>query len=251
MLSFTGSPAVGWPLKATAGKKKVLLELGGNAGVIVDRTANVEEAVSKNLLGSFVYSGQVCIKVQRIYVHSDVFDDYVARFVERAKQLKSGNPSDDTTVVGPVITDEAASRIMACIHEAREHGAHLLTGGGRLGRVIEPTVLTNVSQTSKVFCTEIFGPVVTVHKFTSIQEAVAGVNDSSFGLQAGIFSNDYKNILYAYRTLEVAAVIVNENPTFRVDNMPYGGVKDSGFGREGIRYTIDEMTEPKMLAMGM
>ena len=251
MLSFTGSPSVGWPLKSKAGKKKVLLELGGNAAVIVDRSANLEDAVRKNLLGSFVYSGQVCIKVQRIYVHADVFDEYASRFVDGAKEMKTGDPGDPATIVGPVITDEAANRILGCIDEAREQGAHVLAGGGHIGRVIEPTVLANVSRTSRAFCTEIFGPVVTLHKFSSIEEAVAGVNDSSFGLQAGIFSNDYRNILYAFNNLEVGAVIVNDNPTFRVDNMPYGGVKDSGFGREGIRYAIEEMTEPKMLAMGM
>ncbi len=199
MLSFTGSPAVGWSLKAIAGKKKVLLELGGNAGVIVDRSANLEEAVRKNLSGSFVYSGQVCIKVQRIYVHADIFEEYTARFIDSAKLLKTGDPRDPATVVGPVISDEAASRILECIDEARAQGAKVLCGGGHLGRVIEPTVLTNVSRTSKAFCTEIFGPVVTLHKFSSIAEAVAGVNDSVFGLQAGIFSNEYRNILYAYR----------------------------------------------------
>ena len=234
MLSFTGSPGVGWPLKEKAGKKKVLLELGGNAGVIVDRSANLEDAVQKNLLGSFVYSGQVCIKVQRIYVHSDIFDEYTAQFVDGARQMKTGDPSDPETIVGPVITAKAATRILDCIDEAREQGAEVLVGGGHLGRVIEPTVLVNASRTSRAFCTEIFGPVVTLHKFSSIEEAVAGVNDSSFGLQAGIFSNDYRNVLYAYNNLEVGAVIVNDNPTFRVDNMPYGGVKDSGFGREGI-----------------
>jgi acyl-CoA reductase-like NAD-dependent aldehyde dehydrogenase len=165
--------------------------------------------------------------------------------------LKSGNPKDPDTVVGPVISDEAAKRILSCIDEARGQGANVLLGGGHVGRVIEPTVLENVRRESKAFCTEIFGPVVTLHRFSSIEEAVAGVNDSPFGLQAGIFSNDYRNILHAYTHLEVGALIVNDNPTFRVDNMPYGGVKDSGFGREGIRYAMEEMTEPKMLAMGM
>jgi acyl-CoA reductase-like NAD-dependent aldehyde dehydrogenase len=251
MLSFTGSPSVGWPLKSKAGKKKVLLELGGNAGVIVDRSADLADAVRKNLMGAFVYSGQVCIKVQRIYVHSDIFDEYAARFVDGAKQMKTGDPRDAATIVGPVITDEAVTRILYCITEARNQGAKVLAGGGHVGRVIEPTVLADVSRTSQAFCTEIFGPVVTLHRFSSIEEAVADVNDSAFGLQAGIFSNDYKNIFYAYSNLEVGAVMVNENPTFRVDNMPYGGVKDSGFGREGIRYTIEEMTEPKMLALRM
>jgi acyl-CoA reductase-like NAD-dependent aldehyde dehydrogenase len=251
MLSFTGSPALGWSLKSKAGKKKVLLELGGNAGVIVDRSANVEEAVKKNLFGSFVYSGQVCIKVQRIYVHADIFEEYLARFVQGAKELKSGDPRDTDTIVGPVIDNEALERILTWIDEAKEGGANVLVGGGHIGRVIEPTVLINVPREAKVFCTEVFGPVVTMHKFGTIEEAVSGVNDSPFGLQAGIFSNDYRNILYAFNQLDVGAVIVNENPTFRVDNMPYGGIKDSGFGREGVRYAIEEMTEPKMLALGV
>jgi acyl-CoA reductase-like NAD-dependent aldehyde dehydrogenase len=251
MLSFTGSPAVGWSLKSKAGKKKVLLELGGNAGVIVDRSANVEEAVKKNLLGSFVYSGQVCIKVQRIYVHADIFEQYLARFVQGAKELKSGDPRDADTIVGPVIDNEALERILTWIDEAKEGGAKVLVGGGHIGRVIEPTVLINVPREAKVFRAEVFGPVVTMHKFGLIEEAVSGVNDSPFGLQAGIFSNDYRNILYAFNKLDVGAVIVNDNPTFRVDNMPYGGIKDSGFGREGVRYAIEEMTEPKMLALGV
>ncbi|MEK6756992.1 MAG: aldehyde dehydrogenase family protein [Bacteroidota bacterium] len=251
MLSFTGSAAVGWYLKSKAGKKKVLLELGGNAGVIIDRSANVDDAVKKNLSGSFVYSGQVCIRVQRIYVHEDIYDDYRERFIQATKSLKAGDPKDPDTVVGPVINNEALERIISWIDEARAQGAKVLTGGGHLGRVIEPTVLVDVPRESKVFCTEIFGPVVTLHKFSTIEEAVTGVNDSPFGLQAGIFSNDYHNILYAYNHLDVGGVIVNDNPTFRVDNMPYGGIKDSGFGREGVRYAIEAMTEPKMLAIGL
>jgi acyl-CoA reductase-like NAD-dependent aldehyde dehydrogenase len=251
MLSFTGSPDVGWALKAKAGKKKVVLELGGNAGVIVDKTANVDDAVKKNLIGSFVYSGQVCIKVQRIYVQSEIFEEYKAKFIEGAKALKCGDPEDSETFVGPVINDDAVERILSWIMEARERGAKILLGGGHIGRIIEPTVLVNVPRESRLFCAEVFGPVVTLHEFESIEEAVAGVNDSPFGLQAGIFSNDFRNILYAYKHLDVGGVIVNENPTFRVDNMPYGGVKDSGFGREGVRYAIEEMTEPKMLAIGV
>ena len=251
MLSFTGSAAVGWSLKSKAGKKKMLLELGGNAGVIVDRSANIDDAVKKNVMASFVYSGQVCIKVQRIYVHQDIFDPYMEKFVQGAKGLKAGDPKDPDTIVGPVINGEALERILSWLDEARAQGAEVLAGGGHLGRVIEPTVLANVSRESRAFCAEIFGPVVTLHKFSTIEEAVAGINDSQFGLQAGIFSNDYRNILYAYNHLDVGAVIVNDTPTFRVDNMPYGGMKDSGFGREGVRYAIEAMTEPKMLAMGV
>lgn len=251
LFSFTGSPVVGWSLKSKAGKKKVVLELGGNAGVIVDRSANLEIAVQKNLLGSFVYSGQVCIKVQRIYVHAEIFEEYKSRFLEGARTLASGDPQRPDTVVGPVINSEAVDRILSWIEEAKDLGAKVLFGGGHIGRVIEPTVLMDVPAEAKVYCTEVFGPVVTLHKFDSIEEAVAGVNDSRYGLQAGLFSNDYHNIQYAYEHLEVGAVIINENPTFRVDNMPYGGIKDSGFGREGVRYAIEEMTEPKMLALGV
>jgi acyl-CoA reductase-like NAD-dependent aldehyde dehydrogenase len=251
LFSFTGSPSVGWSLKSKAGKKKVVLELGGNAGVIVDRSANLDVAIKKNLLGSFVYSGQVCIKVQRIYVHEAVFEEYASRFLEAVRALASGDPRRPETVVGPVISSEAVDRILSWIEEAKGLGAKVLYGGGHVGRVIEPTVLIDVPTEAKVFCTEVFGPVVTLHKFNSIEEAVAGVNDSRYGLQAGLFSNDYRNIQYAYEHLEVGAVIVNENPTFRVDNMPYGGIKDSGFGREGVRYAIEEMTEPKMLALGV
>jgi acyl-CoA reductase-like NAD-dependent aldehyde dehydrogenase len=251
MLSFTGSPAVGWHLKSRAGKKKVILELGGNAGVIVDASADLEEAVRKNLIGSFVYSGQVCIKVQRIYVHEKVFDLFKEKFLQGAKALKTGDPKNSDTLIGPVINNDSLDRILSWVGEARDQGAKVLVGGGHVGRVIEPTVLLNVARESKVFCSEVFGPVVTLHKFSAIEEAVAGINDSPFGLQAGIFSNDYRNILYAYNRLDVGAVIVNDTPTFRVDNMPYGGIKDSGFGREGLRYAIEAMTEAKMLAVGL
>jgi glyceraldehyde-3-phosphate dehydrogenase (NADP+) len=250
MLSFTGSPAVGWLLKAKAGRKKVVLELGGNAGVIVDRSANLSVAVAKNLAGAFVYAGQVCIKVQRIYVHTDCFDEYCREFVKGAKGLVQGDPRREDVFVGPVINGEAKERILAWIEEATKLGAKVICGGGCTGNVVEPTVLLDVPREAKVFCSEVFGPVVTIHKFNTLDEAVAGMNDSEFGLQAGIFSNDYSNILFAYKHLDVGAVIVNDNPTFRVDNMPYGGIKSSGFGREGVRYAMEEMTEQKMLALG-
>ena len=251
MLSFTGSAAVGWHLKTKAGKKKVLLELGGNAGSIVDRSADMSEAVRKNIVGSFVYAGQVCIKVQRIYIHEEIFDEYTTRFVQAANALKAGDPKDPETVIGPVINDGAMERILAWIREAVGQGAKILTGGGHHGRVLEPTVLVDVPREAKLFCEEIFGPVVTLHRFKTVEEAVTGVNDSAYGLQAGIFTNDYRSILYAYDHLDVGAVIVNDSPTFRVDHMPYGGIKESGFGREGLRYAIEEMTETKLLAMGI
>ena len=251
MLSFTGSPHVGWQLKAKAGKKKVLLELGGNAGVIIDKTANIEEAVKKNVIGSFLFAGQVCIKVQRIYVQDVIVDSYREKFVQATRGVASGDPRNAATVMGPLIDDTSADRVSQWVGDAVNQGTKILAGGGRKGRVIEPTVLENVPRTANVFYKEIFGPVVTLHKFATIQEAVAGINDSSFGLQAAIFSNDLQNILYAYNNIDVGAVIVNDNPTFRIDSMPYGGIKDSGFGREGLRYAIGEMTEPKLLVVGL
>jgi len=250
MLSFTGSNTVGWQLKSKVGKKKVLLELGGNAGIIVDRTANLEETVKKNVIGSFVYAGQVCIKVQRIYVHESLYDSYRGSFVEATKSLKIGDPNNQDTLVGPLIDDQAAGRVMDWVSQATQLGGRVLAGGRRKDRVVEPTVLENVPKSANVFCKEIFGPVVTLHKFRTIQEAVAEINDSIFGLQAGVFSNEYDNIMYSYNNINVGAVIINDNPTFRIDHMPYGGIKDSGFGREGLKYAIEEMTEPKLLVMG-
>lgn len=249
MLSFTGSANVGWYLKSKAGKKKVLLELGGNAGLIIDKGINVDETVKRNAVASFANAGQVCIKVQRIYVHQDIYEEYERKFVEATKAIKMGDPSDSATVVGPMIDDSAANRVFSWIEEAKSKSAKALVGGPQNKRIFEPTVLVNVARDAKIFCNEVFGPVVSLHKVKSVEEAVEGINDSPFGLQAGIFSNDFKNIMYAYNHLDVGAVIVNDNPTFRVDNMPYGGVKDSGFGREGVRYAVEEMTEPKQLVV--
>ncbi len=249
MLTFTGSPAVGWRLKALAGKKRVVLELGGNAGIIIDRSADLSSIVHRNVMGAFGYAGQVCIKVQRIFVHESLFHEYQERFVDAAARIGVGDPRKEDTVVGPVIDDQAADRIESWIREAVQEGASLLTGGGRDGRVIAPTVLTDVADSLRVVSQEVFGPVVTLHRFSTIEEAVEGVNRSSYGLQAGIFSNDFRNILYAYEHLQVGGVIVNDNSTYRIDHMPYGGVKDSGFGREGLRYAIEEMTEPRLLAI--
>ncbi|HLF19590.1 MAG TPA: aldehyde dehydrogenase family protein [Bacteroidota bacterium] len=250
MLSFTGSNTVGWQLKTKAGKKKVVLELGGNAGVIVDKSARLDETIKKNVLGSFAFAGQVCIKVQRIYVHESIYESYKDEFVKMSRSLRVGNPKDPATQVGPLIDDVAAERVSQWISEAVALGARVLGGGSRKGRVVEPTVLENVPKKANVFCREIFGPVVTLHKFRTIEEAVTEVNDSNFGLQAGIFSNDFDNILYVYNNIDVGAVIVNDNPTFRIDHMPYGGIKDSGFGREGLKYALEAMTEPKLLVMG-
>ncbi|MGH2567852.1 MAG: aldehyde dehydrogenase family protein, partial [Bacteroidota bacterium] len=189
------------------------------------------------------------IKVQRIYLHEAVYESYRDKFVLAAKAVKCGDPTDPQTVMGPLIDDVAADRVSQWIADAVKQGAKIAAGGWRNGRVMGPVVLENVPRTANVFCKEIFGPVVTLHKFSTIEEAVAGVNDSSFGLQAGIFSNDFQNILYAYNHIDVGALIVNDNPTFRIDNMPYGGIKDSGFGREGLKYAIEAMTEPKLLVV--
>lgn len=249
MITFTGSADIGWYLKTNAGKKRVLLELGGNAGVIVDETADLDLAVKKTAMAAFAYAGQVCIKTQRIYIHQNLFERFVEQFVRRTKELHCGDPMDDRTIVGPVIDDQSAERIISWIEEAVAMGAKVLTGGHRTGRVIEPTVLTNVDRRAKAFSQEIFGPVVTLHPFATIDEAVAGVNDSRYGLQAGVFTNNLQHAFYAYRNLEAGGVIVNESSSYRIDPMPYGGTKDSGLGREGIRYAIEEMTEPKLLVV--
>ncbi len=251
MLTFTGSAHVGWFLKSIAGKKKVTLELGGNAGVIVDKSTDVENIVKRIALGAYGQAGQSCIKVQRIYIHNDIYDTFVRNFIEATQAIKFGDPTNSETIVGPLIDKSAADRIELWIKEALKGGAKLLTGGSRNGLIIEPTVLTNVHSRMKIFCQEIFGPVATLHPFSTIEEAVAGINDSVYGLQAGIFSNDFKNIFYAYENLEVGGVIVNDFPTYRIDHMPYGGVKDSGLGREGIKYAIQEMTEPKLMVVNL
>ncbi len=249
MLSFTGSASVGWKLKALAGKKKVLLELGGNAGVIIDESAVIDAAVQKNVMGSFASSGQVCIKVQRIFVHEKLFDEYLGKFIEAARGLQCGDPRDPETVIGPLIDDAAVARISQWIEDAASEGASKMYGGNYAGRVFEPTVIVNVPATCAVATEEIFGPVVTINPFRTFDDALAGVNDSRFGLQAGVFTNDFQNIRRAYNELEVGAVIINDNPTYRMDHMPYGGVKDSGFGREGVKYAMEAMSEPKLLAL--
>jgi glyceraldehyde-3-phosphate dehydrogenase (NADP+) len=246
-LSFTGSVNVGWMLKGKAGHKRVLLELGGNAGVIIEPDANLEMAVARCVAGGYGYAGQTCISVQRIFVHQSHYDRFLPLFVDKVRALSMGDPALATTVVGPLINEQAAIRVEAWIQEAVSHGAAIQTGGSREGSVMEPTVLTNVSSTMKVCCEEIFGPVVTISPYTKLQDALGQMNDSPFGLQAGIFTKNIDAMYQAYASLEVGAVLVNEIPTFRADHMPYGGIKDSGLGREGVRYVIHELTEPKLL----
>ena len=246
-LSFTGSVKVGWMLKSKAGHKRVLLELGGNAGVIIEPDANVETALARCLAGGYGYAGQTCISVQRIYVHESLYERFLQSFVEKVGTLQIGDPALETTVVGPLINEQAAIRVETWIQEAVSQGAKIHTGGHRQGSVIEPTVLTNVDPAMKVCCEEIFGPVVTISPYRKLHVALALMNDSPFGLQAGIFTQNIDVMYQAYANLEVGAVLVNEIPTFRADHMPYGGIKDSGLGREGVRYAIQEFTEPKLL----
>jgi glyceraldehyde-3-phosphate dehydrogenase (NADP+) len=250
-VSFTGSAAVGWMLKAKSGKKRVLLELGGNAGVIVEPDADVDLAAARCAAGGYAYSGQTCISVQRIFVHESVHDRFVGQLVARVQSLKAGDPAEEATVIGPLIDEAAAKRVEQWIQEAAAQGARVLTGGKRAGSVVEATVLADVTPAMKVSCREVFGPVVTVSRYTDFSAALASLNDSDYGLQAGVFTRDVDRIFLAYRELEVGAVLANEIPTFRAEHMPYGGVKDSGFGREGVRYAIEEMTELKLLVLNL
>ena len=249
VLSFTGSAAVGWMLKAKCGKKRALLELGGNAGVIVEPDADLDLAAQRCAAGGFTYAGQSCISVQRIYAHERIYDAFVAKLVGRVSGLKCGDPTDDATVVGPLIDAAAARRVEDWISEAVAQGARVLTGGKRVGALVEATVLADVTPAMKVSCREVFGPVVTVSRYRRFREALDALNDSDFGLQAGLFTRDVDRVFQAYRDLEVGAVLANEVPTWRADHMPYGGVKDSGLGREGVRYAIEEMTELKLLVL--
>ena len=248
-ISFTGSPAVGWPLKSRAGRKKVTLELGGNAGVIVEPDADQVLACERILSGGFANAGQSCIAVQRVYVHRKIFDRFVAELVPKVAALPVGDPWDDRTVVGPMITENAARQVEAWVGEAVGTGARVLTGGTRMGALFAPTVLTAVRPSMKVSCMEVFAPVISVESYEEFTEAVDLVNASDFGLQAGVFTSNLHNIHEAYERLDVGGVIINDAPTYRMDHMPYGGVKASGFGREGIRYAMEELTELKLLAV--
>lgn len=247
LLTFTGSPAVGWKMKSEAGKKKVVLELGGNAGVIVSASADIDFAVKKCLVGGFAYSGQVCIHTQRIFVEKPVFDEFVGKFTEAVKSLKSGDPLDAETQISAMIDETNAVRVEDWVREAVDKGAVILCGGKRKGSFFEPTVLTNTEKTMKVNCLEIFGPVVTVEPYAIFEEAIGFINDTPFGLQAGVFTNRFDEVSKAFNQIDVGGVIIQDTPTFRVDHMPYGGVKESGMGREGVKYAILDMMEAKIL----
>lgn len=251
LLSFTGSAPVGWMLKAKCGKKKVTLELGGNAGVIIEPDADLDLAAKRCASGGFSYAGQTCISVQRILVHHSVADTFTTKLLLQVARLKAGDPTDETTTVGPLIDPVATQRVEAWIEEAVSQGARVLLGGKRLGTVLEATVLTNVKPEMKVSCREVFGPVVTVSSYRQFSDAIAALNQSDYGLQAGVFTQDINKVFHAFRHLEVGAVLANEIPTFRADHMPYGGVKDSGLGREGVRAAIEDMTEPRLLVLNL
>jgi acyl-CoA reductase-like NAD-dependent aldehyde dehydrogenase len=249
LLSFTGSPEVGWSLKAKAGKKKVVLELGGNAAVIADEGVDVSAVAERLVVGAFYQSGQSCISVQRIYAHDSIYDRLKQVLREKTVRLKSGDPMKQDTFLGPMITLEDAKRIEQWVDEAVEGGARLICGGKRNGVFYEATLLENVDPQMRISCVEAFGPVATLDRFSDFGDAVRRVNDSRYGLQAGVFTNNLSHAMHAFNELEVGGVIINDVPSFRVDNMPYGGVKDSGFGREGVRWSMEEMTELRLMVL--
>ncbi|MEO7665378.1 MAG: aldehyde dehydrogenase family protein [Candidatus Limnocylindrales bacterium] len=249
VLTFTGSPSVGWRMKERAGKKKVVLELGGNAGVIVDRNADLDWAVKRILIGAFTYSGQVCISVQRMYLHDEIREAFMERFLAGVAGLRQGDPLDPATDIGPMVDATAAGRTQRWVDEAVQLGGVLRAGGKADGTFFPPTVLENVPVSAQVCSNEAFAPLVVVFGFSDFEDAIRQVNNSSFGLQTGVFTNDLANAWRSFGELEVGGVIVNDIPTYRIDHMPYGGVKDSGLGREGLRWAIEDMTEIRIMVL--
>jgi acyl-CoA reductase-like NAD-dependent aldehyde dehydrogenase len=248
-ISFTGSAEIGWYLKGLDPKKRVTLELGGNAGVVIHSDADLDLAAQRVAFGGYYQAGQSCISVQRVVIQSEVFDEFAERLTKQVEQLKVGDPLDPTVDVGPVIQRSEVDRIDAWVKEAVAEGAEVLTGGTADGPFYSPTLISRVQPEMKVCREEVFGPVVTIAPYQTFEEALAMVNDSRYGLQAGVFTNDLNRAFEAHRTLEVGGVIVNDVSAFRADQMPYGGSKDSGFGREGIRFAMEEMTEPRIMVL--
>jgi glyceraldehyde-3-phosphate dehydrogenase (NADP+) len=249
LLTFTGSPSVGWRMKERAGKKRVVLELGGNAGVIIDASADLDWAIKRSLVGAFNYAGQVCISVQRMFVHRDVYNRFIERFIEGAKTLVTGDPLDPETQLGPMVDEQQAARTESWVREAEEMGGRVLLGGRADGAFFPPTVLVDTPPTAQVCSNEAFAPLVVMFPFDDFDDAIRQVNDSFYGLQTGVFTNDLGHAWRAFNELEVGGVIVNDVPTYRIDHMPYGGVKDSGLGREGLRWSIEDMTEIRLLVL--
>ncbi len=251
LLSFTGSPGVGWELKAKAGRKKVVLELGGNAACLVDadQRDRLDHIVERVVFGAFYQSGQSCISVQRVLVHEDLYEDFKRRFVQAVQALRMGDPRKEDTFIGPMISEGEAKRLAGWIESAVAAGASLLCGGKRDGAMLEASVLENVPANVELSCEEAFGPAVALMRYRDFEEALHTINDSKFGLQAGIFTDDIHKSMRAWDILEVGGVVIGDVPSWRVDNMPYGGVKDSGLGREGVRYAIEDMTEIRLLVI--
>lgn len=249
MISFTGSAAVGWSLKSRAGRKAIALELGGNAPVIVDESADVDYSIEKSVPAAFGYAGQVCISAQRFFIHTKIFDEWSDKFVSRAKALKVGDPLDEATQLSVMIDEEAAKRAESWIDEGVNAGAKLLCGGKREGSFLEATVLTNVHNEMRICAEEVFAPVATLQPFDDFIAAITEANNTKYGLQAGVFTKDLNRTIYASQNLEFGGVIINDTPNFRVDNMPYGGVKDSGFGREGVPIAMEEMSEQRLVVL--
>jgi acyl-CoA reductase-like NAD-dependent aldehyde dehydrogenase len=250
LVSFTGSSAVGWHLKRNLNRQRISLELGGNAGVIVDETANINDAVAKIVTGAFSQAGQSCISVQRIFVHKNIYENFLESFIGETEKLKVGDPFEDDTDVASMITVDEAKRAETWIQDALDEGAKAVTGGKREKAVLLPTILCNTNKNMNVNSREVFAPVATVSKFGEFGEAVEMVNDSLYGLQAGVFTNNMANAFYAFENIETGGVIINNVSTYRMDAMPYGGVKDSGNAREGVRFAIEEMTERKIMVVG-
>jgi len=246
-ISFTGSGEIGWNMKAKCGRKRITLELGGNAAAVVCKDADMDNALNKCVAGAFAYSGQVCIHTQRIYVHKEIFDKFLQKFTEKTATLLYGDPLSAQTDISVLIDENEAIRVEQWVKDAVDNGAKLVSGGKRKGAYVEPTILTNTNPEMKVWKDEIFGPVVIIESFETIEEAVEKTNNSVYGLQAGIFTDSLSDINYAFNNIEVGGLMVNESPTFRIDNMPYGGIKESGFGREGVKYAMAEMTELKLM----
>ncbi len=251
LVSFTGSPTVGYRLKALSGKKRVVLELGGNAGVIVHGDADIDKAVERIALGGYGQAGQSCIAVQRVYVQDTIYEEVLDKLIRATKSIKVGDPMDPTTMVGPMINEQEAIRAESWVKEAVAAGAVLLAGGQRDKAFYEPTLLTNVTPSMKVSCLEVFAPILTIESYKEFEDAIRRLDDSRYGLQAGLFTRDVGRIQYAFTHLEVGGLIVNDVPTFRMDHMPYGGVKESGIGREGARFAIEETTELRLLVLDL
>lgn len=247
LLSFTGSPDIGWKMKAQSGKKKVVLELGGNAATIITKSADLKDALPKSLMGAFAYSGQICIHAQRFMVHSSLYQSFVDELNALTQNLISGNPLETATDISNMIDEANAVRVENWIKEAIEQGAQLICGGKRHGSYVEPTILTNCNHTMKVYAEEVFGPVICINSYQTIEDAIDQANNTKFGLQCGVFTNDNIELEKCFKQIEVGGVIHNHVPTIRYDQMPYGGVKESGLGREGVRYAMLDMLEPKIL----